>query len=245
MRLITLIRFLLFIVLVNSLDGHEITTIWSQRMNDQVNDGMSSEVTTEIGSNNSSDSSSFNLKWLFPSFRNSSENSTRKYLEAEQRSSFDDEESSTNWSERNLMVTEESITEMSSTEGSTGNSTSPNDDIGLLIIVKWLLIYRNSSEIQDAQRNKSNLVMEKRSNNELLNKTIEECEDEANYKKAKLTTQKPIETTNNELAIINAFPQFNITESSSFAYLNGTQSNGWFANWFTFPSWYSGFPWIH
>ena len=234
MRLITLIRFLLFIVLVNSLDGHEITTIWSQRMNDQVNDGMSSEVTTEIGSNNSSDSSSFNLKWLFPSFRNSSENSTRKYLEAEQRSSFDDEESSTNWSERNLMVTEESTTEMSSAEGSTGNSTSPNDDIGLLIIVKWLLIYRNSSEIQDAQRNKSNFVMEKRSN-ELLNKTIEECEDEANYKKAKLTTQKPIETTDDDTILI-IFPEMNDIDSNSNN-LNGTEINGWFANWF--PSWYS------
>ena len=241
MRLITLIRFLLFIVLVNSLNGHETTTIWSQRMNDKVNDGMSSEVTTEISSKNSSDSSLFNLKWLFPSLKNSSENSTGKYVKAEQRSSFDDQESSTNWSERNLMVTEESTT-----EGSTGNSTDPNDDIGLLIIVKWLLISRNSSKIQDAQRNKSNLVMEKRSNNESLNKTIEECEDEANYKKVKLTTQNPIETTtDDELAIINAFPQVNVTEPSSNAHLNATQSSGWFTNWFPLPSWYPSLSWIN
>ena len=248
MLLTTLIRFLLFTVLVNSLDGQETTTIWSQRMNDQVNDGMNSEVTTEIGSNNSSDSSSI-LNWLFPSFRNSSENSTGKYLEAEQRSSSD-QESSTNWSERNLMVTEETTTEMNNsneltfTEESTKISSDKSTVSPAAIILKWLMSSRNSSEniIGDGHRNKSNLVMEKRSGNESLKKAMEECEDEANYKK--VTTQKPIETTTNDDTILIIFPEMNDTDSDSNN-LNGSETNGWLANLFTLPNWYSGLPWIN
>ena len=174
MHQIIIIGFSLFVVLVNSHNGHEITTIWSQRAlveEDNSNETYSDSASGMGSDDNTSELPSSSLHWLFPSFRNLSKNCTSSSVETEQRSnSLDGQESSTNWPAKDLAVTEESATDMSNSTqmNPTQESAVITSDKSTVspaeIIMKWLMSFRNSSET--IQRNNSFLEMIKRSNDE-------------------------------------------------------------------------------
>lgn len=259
MHQIIIIGFLLFVVLVNSHNGHETTTIWSQRAlveEDSSNETYSDSASGMGSDDNTSELPSSSLHWLFPLFRNSLKNCTSSPVGTEQRSnSLDGQESSTNWSAKDLAITEESATDISDstqinpTEESAVISSDKSTVSPAEIIMKWLMSFRNSSE--NIQRNNSSLEMIKRSNdiNPLKFDNIRN-QDNDGFNYLNEIPRRPFESGIDNLGMGNSgmgnsgmenlgmenfglgngFPQTHVssTESSLSAHHNSTQSSGWF-----------------